>query len=201
MKTSRVARETARVTTSFSPTDFTPRRQTRLFAASLQAFTSNGDDSLQKLGKNVLKHEEPENDESPLSSLGSRGDFDIEDLLLEVSSSRKRRRGIDGPSTVVATTSTYTSTRVSPRNAGAKTEDVAIKKVKRARRQPPKGIVNEAGEEEIQAPANWEEIYNAVKEMRRERLAPVDTMGCETLADERVTPRVSRPWSIVGDLY
>lgn len=64
-------------------------------------------------------------------------------------------------------------------------------KARKAKRQPAWRIFNEAGEEKVEPPANWEEVYDAVREMRKERLAPVDTMGCETLADERVTPRVS----------
>jgi endonuclease-3 len=43
---------------------------------------------------------------------------------------------------------------------------------------------------EIHPPPNWEEIYEAVKEMRKKVLAPVDTMGCETLAQEHSSPRV-----------
>lgn len=41
-------------------------------------------------------------------------------------------------------------------------------------------------------PANWEEIYSLVQAMRATKLAPVDTMGCETLADPTVTPRDQR---------
>lgn len=193
MQTSQMARGTAKAAVSaFSHADFAPRRQTRAFAASLQAFTYDGDTpaSAQKAGKG-LKREESSDDVSSLSSSGSTSAFDIEDAPFGASSTRKRKRGLDSPSTAVTSISTTTSTRTSPRKGGVKGEDGTIGKMKKARRQPAKRIVNEAGEEEIQAPTNWEEIYDAVKEMRKTKLAPVDTMGCETLAEEHLTPRVS----------
>ena len=190
MKTSRIARDTAKVAISFSQADFAPRRQTRAFAASLQAFTANGDVPVPRPEKKGVKHEYTSGDDS-LSSPSSI--FDIEDVPFESSTSRKRKRGLDSPSTVVTTKSTSTSTRTSPRKLDVKPEDGTVGRLKKAKRQPAKRIVNDAGEVEIEAPANWEEIYDAVREMRRERLAPVDTMGCETLAEEHLTPRVS--WS------
>lgn len=188
MKTSRIARDTAKFATSFSQADFVPRRQTRAFAATLQAFSANGDVARPSPGKKGVKREETSDDDS-LSSLASV--FDIEDVPFEASTSRKRKRGLDSPSTAVTTKSTSTSSRTSSRKPGMKSEDSTVGKLKKTKRQPAKRIVNEAGEAEIEAPANWEEIYDVVREMRREKLAPVDTMGCETLAEEHLTPRVS----------
>ena len=188
MKTSRIARDTAKVAISFSQADYAPRRQTRAFAASLQAFTANGDVPIQSPGKKGVKREDTSEDDS-LSSPSSI--FDIEDVPFESPTSKKRKRGLDSPSTVVTAKSTSTSTRTSPRKLDVKSEDRTIGKLKKAKRQPAKKIVNDAGEVEIEAPANWEEIYDAVREMRKEKLAPVDTMGCETLAEEHLTPRVS----------
>lgn len=190
MKTSRIARDTAKVAISFSQADYAPRRQTRAFAASLQAFTANGDVPIPSPEKKGVEHEDTSDDDS-LSSPSSI--FDIEDVPFESSTSRKRKRVLDSPSTVVAAESTTTSTRASPRKLNVKSEDGTIGKSRKAKRQPAKRIVNDAGEVKIEAPANWEEIYDAVREMRKERLAPVDTMGCETLAEEHLTPRVS--WS------
>ena len=62
--------------------------------------------------------------------------------------------------------------------------------MKKARRRPAKTVVDDGGEVEIHPPANWEEIYDAVRDMRKTTLAPVDTMGCETLAEEHLTPKV-----------
>ena len=197
MKSSRAVRETAKVANSISQADFAPRRQTRAFAASLQAFAYNGDGSSQGVKKDGVKHEESSDDDSALSSTNSAA-FDIEDLPFPAStpssSSLKRKRAFDSPSvsTAITTVSTATSTRTSPRKPSPKTEDGTIGKARRkAKRQPAKRIVNEAtGAEEIQPPRNWEETYDAVREMRKEKLAPVDTMGCETLAEEHLTPRV-----------
>ena len=194
MTTSRFARGTAKIATTISQADFAPRRQTRSFAASLQAFAYNGPESSRAAGKEGVKSEDSGDDLSSLSSAGSACDLDIEDLPFGTAPSRKRKRGVDTPSTAVTTISTATSTRTSPRKQGVKLEDGTIGKTGKARktkRQPAKRIVNAAGDEEVQAPGDWEEIYEAVREMRKEKLAPVDTMGCETLAEEHMTPRVS----------
>jgi len=42
----------------------------------------------------------------------------------------------------------------------------------------------------IHPPAHWEEIYDAVREMRKHGGAPVDTMGCERLADPSMSEKV-----------
>ena len=194
MTSSRLVRGTAKFATAISQADFTPRRQTRSFAASLQAFAYNGPETSGEAGKERVKNEDSEDDVSSLSSAGSAYDLDIEDLPFGRAPSRKRKRGVDGLSTAVTTVSTTTSTRTSPRKLGVKLEDGTIgkpEKVKKAKRQPAKRLVTAAGDEEVQPPGDWEEIYEAVREMRKEKLAPVDTMGCETLAEENRTPRVS----------
>ena len=181
-----MAPNVSKAATSIIRSDFVPRRQTRAFAASLQAFTYDGDANVGKIDK----REDSSDDDSPLSSAGSDSVFDIEDAPFDTSISKKRKRGFDTPSTAVTTISAVTSTRTSPRKGVAKDEDATVGRARKAKRQPAKRIVNEAGEEEVQPPANWEEIYDAVREMRKEKLAPVDTMGCETLAEEHLTPRV-----------
>ena len=191
MKTSRLARDSAKVAISISQADYIPRRQTRAFAASLQVFTANGHVPTSSPGKKGVTREDTSDDE-PLSSPASVCDIkDIEDVPFQSSPSKKRKRGPDGSSTAVTAKSRSTSTRTSPRKLDIKSEDGTVGKVQKAKRQPAKRIVNDAGEVEIEAPANWSEIYDAVREMRKERLAPVDTMGCETLAEEHLTPRVS----------
>lgn len=185
MKTSHIARDTARASISFSRADYAPRRQTRAFAASLQAFTANGDVPLTGPGKKGVKREGTSDDDS-LSSPPST--FDIEDVPFESPALGKRKRGLESPSIAK---STSTSTRASPRKPEVKSEDGTVGTFKKAKRRPAKRVVNDAGEVEMEAPANWGEIYDAVREMRKDRLAPVDTMGCETLAEEHLTPRVS----------
>ena len=189
MKTSRIAKETAKIVTHVSHADFTPRRQTRSFAASLQAFTA-GDLSLNETKEEDVKQEYSSDDGSSLSSIVSTTFFDIEDVPIKTSPSRKRKRGLDTPATTVTSLSTVATTQSSPRKADLQVEDGETKRTKKARRQPKKSMVDEAGEVEIHPPTNWEEIYDAVKAMRKLHLAPVDTMGCETLAEEHVTPHV-----------
>lgn len=180
MKTSRLARETARTTQN---AEVTTRRQTRTFAASIKAFTAeNAADPA------VKKEDEVSDDGSSLSSLASRELFDIEDAPV-ASPLRKRKRGAGSPT---ATVTTATVLEV-PTKTSINSKDGSPARIKRGRKQPAKKITNEAGEVSIHPPANWQEIYTAVQEMRKKVLAPVDTMGCETLAEVTRTPRVRRP--------
>jgi hypothetical protein len=39
-------------------------------------------------------------------------------------------------------------------------------------------------------PKNWREVVNNIREMRKQRDAPVDTMGCDKCADEDARPEV-----------
>ena len=184
MRTSRIAQETSRIV-KLSPTEASPRRQTRAFAASLSAFAANGH-AVEPLSVKQEDH----SDDSSLSSVESVASFDIEDTASSIKS-YKRKRGVDTPSTTITSASVSISTRTSPRKAGVKVED-GEHKAKKARKQPAKKMVNVTGEVEIHAPANWEEIYEAVREMRKKVLAPVDTMGCERLAEEHLSERVSK---------
>ncbi len=186
MKTSRIAKETARVAKQVTEADFVSRRQTRSFATSLQAFSANGISLLDTVKKEV-KQEDSSDDDSPLSSAASIASFDIEDAITTTIPSKKRKRGVDTPATTVTSISVATSSRTSPRKSAG---NDAAGKLKKAKRQPAKKIVNATGDVEIHPPANWAEIYDAVQEMRKNVLAPVDTMGCETLAAEHLSPRV-----------
>lgn len=186
MKTSRIAKETARVAKQVTEADVVPHRQTRSFATSLQAFSANGISVLDTWNKEVKQEDSSDND-SPLSSAASIASFDIEDVITSKLPSKKRKRGVDTPATTVTSISVVTSTRTSPRKSAGNDN---AGKPKKAKRQPAKRIVDGTGEVEIHPPPNWAEIYDAVKEMRKSILAPVDTMGCETLAVENISPRV-----------
>ena len=41
-------------------------------------------------------------------------------------------------------------------------------------------------------PSGWEKCYENIQTMRKERSAPVDTMGCERAHDQEATPQVQR---------
>jgi endonuclease-3 len=71
-------------------------------------------------------------------------------------------------------------------------------KVKKARRVPAKKVKGSDGSVKIEAPANWEEIYALTREMRNANIAPVDTMGCESLADKQRTPRDQRFQTLIA---
>ncbi|KAL8825052.1 MAG: hypothetical protein Q9191_004651 [Dirinaria sp. TL-2023a] len=195
MKTSRLAKDTAKVAKNLSEADYVPRRQTRSFAASLQAFSANGI-TVREAAKTEVKEEDLSHDESSLSSLSSAPSLDIEDSVpTNLSRSRKRKHGLDTPTTTVASISATTSVRSTPRKPVANGKDGKIKK---AKRQPAKQSINDAGEVEIHPPANWAEIYDSVKEMRKTAIAPVDTMGCETLAEEHLTARDKRFQTLIA---
>lgn len=187
MRTSRISQETSKIIKALSPSKVFSQRHTRSFAASP---TSPGADAT-PITTVKAEDEESDDDNSSLSSAPSDISFDIEDHPPSLPNPiPKRKRGIDSPSTTITSVSTSVTTRTSPRKTSIKNEEESDRKVKKARRQPAKKVVKDGGEVEIHPPAHWEEIYDAVREMRKTALAPVDTMGCETLAAESMTPKV-----------
>ena len=64
--------------------------------------------------------------------------------------------------------------------------------MKKAKRQPAKAIKEESGEVKIHPPPNWEKTYAITQRMRSKVLAPVDTMGCESAAEDHRSPRDKR---------
>lgn len=184
MRTSRIAREAAKIVDKVSLTDVINKKQTRSFAKSLHTFTANGASTL-NTEELAVKQEDCSDNESPLSSLSSQSVLDIEDL--QIPQSRKRKRETVTPPITV----TRTSPRPITQSPSSKTH-IAIEdgQTKRARRQPAQKVVNAAGEVEVQPPSNWENVYESVREMRKNVIAPVDTMGCETLAEKNISPRV-----------
>lgn len=42
------------------------------------------------------------------------------------------------------------------------------------------------------APKDWEKVYGIIKEMRKDVVAPVDTMGCASAMLEETDPKVCR---------
>ena len=70
---------------------------------------------------------------------------------------------------------------------------------KRAKRQPAKRISGADGSVlRVDPPARWEEMYRLTEQMRARILAPVDTMGCESLAEEKRSPRDKRFQTLVA---
>ncbi|KAL8778810.1 MAG: hypothetical protein Q9213_007231 [Squamulea squamosa] len=192
MKTSRLAREAAKIGNNL---EVVTRRKTRGFASSINAFAA-GD-----AGGLIVKQEDDGDDSSSLSSLGSPGSFDIEDAPFSAGAiPQKRKCDLPTPTTTVAETSSIKlESRISPRKAGIKSGDGSPAKIKKGRKQPAKKVMDhESGEVTIRPPANWEEIYSLVQEMRRKVLAPVDTMGCESLAEDTRSPREQRFQTLIA---
>lgn len=71
-------------------------------------------------------------------------------------------------------------------------------KPKPARRQPAKRVRGSDGGFRVEPPTNWERVYELTREMRAKVLAPVDTMGCERLYDEKAAPEDRRFQTLVS---
>ncbi|KAK8189014.1 DNA glycosylase, partial [Phyllosticta capitalensis] len=100
---------------------------------------------------------------------------------------RKRKRGAVSPGT-----SKYVA------EESVKLEDAPVSQPKKPRRKPAKATTSADGTLQVDPPADWEQVYNMTMAMRRRILAPVDTMGCETLADEQSSPRDQRLQTLIA---
>lgn len=184
MRTSRIARETAKVTKALSPAR---RHQTR---SSLASYAASADQHAASKSKATTKDAD---DTSSLSSIGS----DVSFSEAEAAALRSGKRKRDAETPVTTPSGTTTTTRKSPRRRiikveeGVDIEEVGVSAPKKARRQPAKQTVDPTtGEVAIHPPPNWEDVYAATQEMRKLVLAPVDTMGCERAGEDAATPRV-----------
>jgi len=127
--------------------------------------------------------------DSPLSSL----DSDFEDPSKT-------------PRTTIITRKRKLSTNSndSPTTARVKIETTTlhttpVKPPTRPRRTPAKRIRDPTtGTTRTSPPSDWEEIYALTTQMRAQVLAPVDTMGCEALADTAASPKDQRFQTLVS---
>jgi hypothetical protein len=81
------------------------------------------------------------------------------------------------------------------------TGTISAPKVTRKRKRHVELIYDEdkqTKKRKAEAPKNWEEIYKKITKMRKETPAPVDTMGCSELADDKSTPEVKRYQSLIS---
>lgn len=138
--------------------------------------------SLSRFAHNSLVS--PKTEDSPQST-------DIEDVV----PSRKRKREV---------TSRTPIKRSPQKNITVKTEvedTVSVSPSKdRKFRKPARQVKNEdTGEVEVHPPNDWAEVYAAVMEMRTNgtaQNAAVDTMGCERLGLDTVTPKVKSTFRV-----
>ena len=184
MRTSRISQESAKL---FNALSSTGRRTSSRLRANSSALTSDTGQSGSLVASATIKNEILDDEPTAASTITVSTAGDIEDSVLP-SSSKKRKRGAETPPTSV--TASPTPKRTS-RRAAVKVEETTITPLrqKKARKQPAKKVKKEDGEVEIHAPPNWQELYNTCLEMRKNIVAPVDTMGCETLAQENISPR------------
>ena len=193
MRTSRISRDTAKVIAASRAQR--PLRQTRSGAnATIRDFTLNTLEAAHV----ALRPRESES--AHHDSLQQHSDSDLssvpEDVALEDGDapvSKKRKRGKDTP----------TKTTVKQEVENVDIANIASpvkgkKKPTKPRRVPAKKSVDGAGNVKVEPPPNWEEIYALTRQMRNENVAPVDTMGCESLADRKATPRDQRFQTLVS---
>lgn len=182
MRTSRISRDTSRIIAA-SRTQRT-LRQTRT-ATTLAAHdidNSNGAESTA----------DPTS-ESELSSAPawSESDGDAQ------STTGKRKRG-QQTAAVVPAKRERKKVPIAP--ATSPKEEATTPKKKAHRPPAKKSGKTEDGEEpvKVEPPPNWEEMYALTREMRNENLAPVDTMGCESLAETHRSPRDRRFQTLIA---
>lgn len=107
----------------------------------------------------------------------------------------KRKRGVTATPTKSVVVE-ETTVRRSPRKDGGDISDPTLPR--KPRRQPAKRIKGPDGDTTVEPPENWETMYNVTALMRKRVLAPVDTMGCESLAEEHRSPLDQRLQTLVS---
>lgn len=125
---------------------------------------------------------------------------------------RKRKRSGTAPTSETALTAAASETalaRPSPSSSPSKYSVAAeihaqngsintTSAAKKARRAPAKKRIADDGSAKVEPPPNWEEMYSLTAEMRSRVVAPVDTMGCESLADRKDSPVDQRLQTLVA---
>lgn len=182
MRTSRISRETAHLAqalASTTPSSTSLRRSLRGF----QHQDSSANTSTQR----------PSSSGSELSTPPSSPQSDASSYETAASTGKRKR---NGPSSADVKTSTP---RRTPRKAPKLEEqEDSEPKVKKGRRQPAKRITGNNGNAKVEPPANWEKMYSTTAEMRKRVVAPVDTMGCESLADLQRSPKDQRLQTLIA---
>ncbi|KAK6432251.1 alpha,alpha-trehalase nth1 [Oleoguttula sp. CCFEE 5521] len=178
MRTSRISQQTARIASAMSPTKSTSGAVRRVLK------TNSGNER-----GNSIKQEDgvDETDKLPLDTADSAGPTTL----------GKRKRGAGVVKFDVE------STTSSPRRSSRKVVKVEeggeeVKAPSKASRSPAKRITGPAGVVKTEPPANWEEVYSITTEMRKRVIAPVDTMGCEDLAEKTRSPRDQRLQTLIA---
>jgi endonuclease-3 len=192
MRTSRLSRETARIVdATATSTNASPLRR------SLRGFQHQYNDSSADASNDTPR---PSSSGSELSSPPSSPQSDASSDYNESAALGKRKRS--GRTTAVKSeTETQPARRRTTRKAPKVEEDDDEgdkPKIKKGKRQPAKRISGPNGNVKVEPPANWEQMYSITAEMRKRVLAPVDTMGCESLAEESRSPLDRRLQTLIA---
>ena len=171
-RASKNSRETARAVEALSPGK---RRSTR---QSLQRFAYAADDA------------EGSEDEASGSDIGYDTRSSDGDSASKITSSSLGKRKRD--------TATTPAKNDIPNGTPSSSGKAATTSNRKPRRQPAKHIKGSNGSVTVEPSLNWEKVYEVTAAMRKRVLAPVDTMGCEALAEEHRSPRDQRLQTLIS---
>ncbi|KAI9835086.1 MAG: hypothetical protein M1819_002638 [Sarea resinae] len=204
MRTSRLSRDTSKlIGAAASPASSrvaagaATSRQTRAFAKSLRAFATATPTLADSEEPGQLDSTPSPDSSSELSSVPSSpsrdddvayADGDEDESANRPSKRRKRDNDV----------STTTPSMPASKQAHVRSD---VNTSSRPKRKPRK-LATKKTEDGLVAihapPPHWEEVYDTVKAMRARIVAPVDTMGCERLADETASPRDQRFQTLIS---
>ncbi|KAF2867656.1 DNA glycosylase [Massariosphaeria phaeospora] len=190
MRTSRISRDASRILATSRTS-----RLTRAAANSNAASRDTAPNTIEAGGvasgpqhdSSPASYNENTDSDSGLSSVPSDSGSEGGEAMI----SRKRKRGRGAPVTVKQERQEISITAI------ARSKDT-VGKAKKARQGPAKKKVAANGTVKVEPPPHWQEMYTLTREMRTENVAPVDTMGCESLADRGVTARDQRFQTLVA---
>ncbi|KAF2659818.1 DNA repair protein-like protein Ntg1 [Lophiostoma macrostomum CBS 122681] len=191
MRTSRISRDTSKAISSLIATRRQqPLRQTRSAAnASLRDSADAGNVARRGAGESAITNDD--DDKGSESDLSSAPSSESESEVAMAGRKRKRGEKIPAAPRIKRESKEASITQTSsPKKANGKP--------RKARRIPAKKVVSTNGIVKVEPPPNWEEVYALTREMRNENMAPVDTMGCESLADGLETPRDQRFQTLIA---
>jgi len=183
MRSSKISRDTARLITALSS-----RR-------SLRSDAVIDADSVAHTTGHTYTSSKSTSELAALDSLKDESDPDLwpppesenfDTSLVPSTPTTSLKRKHDSPHNA-SQSSTITPARRSARKP-VSTKSEASSPVKRAKRSPIKRTTSAPKTISTTPPANWEQIYSITAAMRSEWPAPVDTMGCESLAEDHRSP-------------
>ncbi|KAF2710029.1 DNA glycosylase, partial [Pleomassaria siparia CBS 279.74] len=209
MRTSRISRDTKKISTLAASRSYQrPLRQARTLSnPPIRDFSLNALDA-RRVARGTGRESELEyiknngnnvsGSESELSSVPEDSGDEYTETAAAAAKSRKRKR--EQSASPVAASVKREIKEISLTAIASPKRKATTTKARRAPAQKQAKTVKTfaSAVEKIEPPPQWEEIYALAREMRNEHVAPVDTMGCESLADRNTTPRNQRFQTLVS---